>query len=361
MPRLFHAGPLHHLLADGPGDARVLVTRLVAPLIPPEGGLDAPDRSPLAVAQDIAARRARMSHPAIPQISSIRPGPAGSAEWVEPMPQGVTVADLIGATGPLPPAIAAPLLHAVAGALQAMRSAGLRMLTLLPERVVIGLDGSVTLVGVGLVEALRNIAPELRFPGARWEHLMPVPALTPPELLRNDALDHGADVFALAALAFLCLTGELPYSGTALTVWRASQRGQPQDANALCPSLGTAVSEALRQGLRPHAFERQESPAALVEALIGTAQEPPPLSQALDLVRGQLQAGWWDARHPTIAFSDQPDKDDPAQRLRTAEAVLEQLHYAVRERRGQHRSRRTEIMILIALAVLLLLPLLLFR
>lgn len=314
--------------------------------MPPLPGLGV--QSALEVASDFAARRP--SHPALPPILTVRAGPGGSAEWVEPMPHGVSLAALLE-DGPLPPSSALPLLGRIADALAAMHGAGLSQLCILPERVVIGAGGQVTLVGAGLVDALRTLSPGIRFPGAQWEHLHPVPALTSPELLQGESGER-VDVFALAALAFLCLTGGLPFVGGALAVWRAGQRGEAREASDVCPAVSRALSTALRQGLGAHPSQRPESPHALLDLLRIAAGSPRDAAVHL----GRHHPTWWDARLPTVSVDP---GDDPSGSLRTAQAVLEQLHTAVRERKGEpHRWRGLVLLVAALLLLLLLLPLL---
>ncbi|GMV40249.1 MAG: hypothetical protein AMXMBFR64_19650 [Myxococcales bacterium] len=266
------------------------------------------------------------------------------------MPHGVSLAALLE-DGPLPPSSALPLLGRIADALAAMHGAGLSQLCILPERVVIGAGGQVTLVGAGLVDALRTLSPGIRFPGAQWEHLHPVPALTSPELLQGESGER-VDVFALAALAFLCLTGGLPFVGGALAVWRASQRGEAREASDVCPAVSRALSTALRQGLGAHPSQRPESPHALLDLLRIAAGSPRDAAVHL----GRHHPTWWDARLPTVSVDP---GDDPSGSLRTAQAVLEQLHTAVRERKGEpHRWRGLVLLVAALLLLLLLLPLL---
>jgi serine/threonine-protein kinase len=93
------------------------------------------------------------------------------------------------------------------------------------------------------------------------------PAYMAPEQARGEDVSPVADVYALAAIAYRCLTGRPPFSGKDLptTLYNVCYSMPPQPS--LVADLPPAVDGVLAVGLAKHAAERFESASELADAL----------------------------------------------------------------------------------------------
>ena len=373
-PRALTSTPFYRRIAAEEDGQVVLITRLLAPIPDPTRPPDKPTGpSALGVAEELVRRRSLVDDPLVPPILGVRATAGDGAEWLEPMPRGTTLAELLASAGPLRLDVASSLLHHLARALTALHDQGILMLDLSPDRVLLSPSDEAAILGVGLVGACRTLIPQLRFPDARWEVVFPTPALTAPELVRNDVVDAAADVFSLAGIAYLALTGELPFAGPgALATYRQSQRGEVRDPLQLRPDLGTGVATALRKGLAPHGYQRFERPVELVAAIFGPSSDSArPLFSAIDPYRRWLADTPYDRRFEHTSSAGERARTSPLlapladedreRRLRAAATVLEQMQSAAHRRKRKQQSLAGMLVLIATSAALLLLLLLLFR
>ena len=76
------------------------------------------------------------------------------------------------------------------------------------------------------------------------------PYFMSPEQVRGGRdVDARSDLFSLAAVASLCLTGTTPFGGAMPAVFLAILDGRPRPASSLRPELGEAVDAFFRRGL----------------------------------------------------------------------------------------------------------------
>jgi serine/threonine-protein kinase len=149
-----------------------------------------------------------LQHAGIPQVyeSGLLPD---KRPWfaVEPV-AGETLAQRI-ARGPLPVVDVAMLVRDLAEVLEHAHRRGVIHRALRPDRVVLTAERRHFAVSIvdwsdaRTHDAASNI-PHVPTPGSR--------AFVAPELVRGDALDDRADVYALGVIAYLALTGHLPRS-----------------------------------------------------------------------------------------------------------------------------------------------------
>src|SRR4051812_21289283 len=166
--------------------------------------------------------------------------------------------------GPLDPSVAVGVLAAVADALDTAHRAGLVHRDVKPANIL--LDGDrAQLADFGLARRATSVAASVQVgivPGTI--------GYVAPEQIEGDAFDGRADQYALACVAFECLTGRQPFArGSDVATIYAHLSDPPPRASALQP-LPASVDDALTRGLAKRAADRFESCAALVTAL-GTA------------------------------------------------------------------------------------------
>lgn len=209
--------------------------------------------------------------------------------------------------GPLPLGEVARLFFALCGALEAAARVGVVHGDLKPENVLLlpppGRMGEPVpqIIDFGLCH-LRD-----REGGIGSHPLLGTVGYLAPEQIQGDgaALDGRADVFALGALLFECLTGHAAFDGAtpAVTVAKICLGERPRPS-ALVPGLPPALDELFERACHRQAEERLPSPRALwtalhaaiggeeeVRAALREAASPSPPSGRLALLSAGEEAG----------------------------------------------------------------------
>jgi hypothetical protein len=173
------------------------------------------------------------------------------------------------AAGPLTPREVVRLLGQAASALDAAHARGLVHRDVKPANILIARTQGdergdhVYLADFGLTRR-RDEATALTRAGT----LMGTLDYMAPEQMEGRAIDGAADQYALAAIAFRALTGQVPFArGTEVAVITAHLKDPPPSAVALNPTLPEAVDRVLARGMAKSATDRYPSCAALMAAL----------------------------------------------------------------------------------------------
>ncbi|HET7029393.1 MAG TPA: serine/threonine-protein kinase [Candidatus Limnocylindrales bacterium] len=195
-----------------------------------------------------ARAMAAVAHPGLVAVFDVDAGDqaAGREPFVvmELCPGG-SLADRMGPGRPLPPDELIPILVAVADALAALHHGGLVHRDVKPSNILFATD-RVKLADFGLVrsEALSD-ASQLTDPGTAIGTL----AYLAPERLRGDPGGPPADVYALATIAHLGLTGSLPRAADSVHGLVAAAPFRPPAVSTVAPALGTAFDAIVLDGL----------------------------------------------------------------------------------------------------------------
>src|SRR5262245_20773643 len=176
----------------------------------------------------------RVSHPALLEVLATGALPDGRPYLVLPLLRGEDLAARIQ-RGPLPLLRALEVIAAVGGALTALHAAGVVHRDLKPENVFLG-DSGVFLLDLGL-------ARELAASTASWRIRGTYDAMAP-ERLYGEPAGVASEVYELAALAWVALTGALPWSAGAAPSARRSI-APLAIAGAAAPALDTVLRSAL--------------------------------------------------------------------------------------------------------------------
>ncbi len=202
---------------------------------------------------------AKLEHPHIVPIHAY--GIEGGRPWMAMrLVRGGSLADRVRRS-PLAPREAAALLRDVAGALDYAHRQGIVHRDVKPANVLLDEAGRAYLADFGIAKMLEGSSV-----ATATGLIQGTPAYMAPEQAMGGKVDHSADVYALGVVAFECLTGRVPYTGTTpvAVLMKHVQEPVPEPAAAeVAPPL-TAV---LRRCLAKAPSERWPSAGAFTEAL----------------------------------------------------------------------------------------------
>jgi eukaryotic-like serine/threonine-protein kinase len=222
-----------------------------------------------------AAYGARVEHPGVVRTFEYGETPDGlhflALEWAE----GELLARFIRRTGPVSPAMAANITRQIADALSAAHAAGIIHRDLKPENVI--------------YDPRTKRAHLLDFGHARDAELRPEERLTrtgffvgtlqyvAPEALSGTLVGEAADIYSLATIAFLLLTGLLPYSAKSpRELFHQLLTKPPMTLSQARRELAfsAALEEVVARGLRREPTQRQASVAVFADAFADAAAQP---------------------------------------------------------------------------------------
>jgi serine/threonine-protein kinase len=139
-----------------------------------------------------------------------------------------------------------------------------------PDNVVIGNDDRVVVMDFGIARTLDESAD-----GARL--IIGTPAYMAPEQAQGRDLDGRADQFAIGAILYEMLTGELPFPGDSLLSLAQRLQGPPPDPLLLRPEMGRELSHIVRKSMACDRDERFATVSALADALASAEQARGPV------------------------------------------------------------------------------------
>jgi serine/threonine protein kinase len=192
---------------------------------------------------------------------------------------GCDLGDLLARLGALTPERAVRVITQVAGALDAAHARGLVHRDVKPANVLLTVDepehAYLTDFGVAMQ---RGSQARITRTG-QWVGTLDYLS---PEQIRGETVDASADVYALTALLYHCLTGETPFprESDAAIMWAHVSAPVPTTAQAL-PHLPRALDEVIARGMAKNPADRYRSAGELASACaraleIVAAQIPPP-------------------------------------------------------------------------------------
>jgi WD40 repeat protein/tRNA A-37 threonylcarbamoyl transferase component Bud32 len=237
---------------------------------------------------------ARLQHPGIVQIHEVgeQDGlPFFSLEFCE----GGTLARKLGGK-PLQPAEAAALVEQVARAVHAAHRKGIVHRDLKPANVLLMEDGTPKVTDFGLAKRLDVEGGQTRS-GA----VMGTPSYMAPEQAEGKGKEVGraADVYALGAILYECLTGRPPFQGpTSLETVMQVLAAEPVPPSRLQPKLPRDLEVITLECLRKEPGKRYASAEDLAEDLRRFREGEPIRARPA----GRLERAWkWAKRRPAVA------------------------------------------------------------
>ena len=179
---------------------------------------------------------------------------------------GGSLSDMIEREGKLAPPEALDILTQVAGALDALHQQGLFHRDIKPANILIDANRDAHLTDFGLAKDSQGSL--LTRPGQTVGSL----DYMAPEQIHGAEVTPQTDVYALACVAFECLTGAPPYADRqGMRVLWAHLQDEPPSPLEKEPNLPPALGEAVLTGLAKDAADRPASASAYVDGLRAAA------------------------------------------------------------------------------------------
>jgi serine/threonine-protein kinase len=211
----------------------------------------------------------QLRHPNTVQIYDFGRTREGQPYYVMEYLNGLTLTELVNASGPVPPGRTIHVLRQVAAALREAHNLGLIHRDVKPDNIMLcrrGEDDFVKLLDFGLVkdienEQTRDVTKQLRVLGT--------PRYMAPERIRDPAdVDARSDLYALGAVGYFLLTGRHLFDGDDSTDigQQVLHCPAPRVSEAM-PTVPEALDALLAACLEKDRTRRPASAQAFIEAL----------------------------------------------------------------------------------------------
>jgi eukaryotic-like serine/threonine-protein kinase len=159
-----------------------------------------------------ARHTAAVSHPAIARMYDYgEPRPGQPPFLVMELVEGVPLTDLL-ARGPLDPARVMDIVAQAAAGLHAAHAVGLVHRDIKPGNLLVSPDGTVKITDFGIAHAAGSA------PLTRTGVLIGTPAYLAPERVTGASAGPASDLYSLGIVAYECLAGAQPFTGTPMEV-----------------------------------------------------------------------------------------------------------------------------------------------
>lgn len=204
---------------------------------------------------------ARLEHPNIVPIHEV--GQTDGAFYLAMrLVPGRSLADMVTSEGPLDPERVRALLSQVASALDYAHRQGVVHRDIKPSNILVEDNDHVSLADFGIARA--TDASRV----TRLGVLVGTPRFMAPEQVQGLDVDYRADLYSLGVVAYLMLTGRVPFEAdSVVTLLHKQVYEPPPPARLIRPDLPENVETALSHMLAKQPGERYPSAAAFVAAL----------------------------------------------------------------------------------------------
>ena len=236
---------------------------------------------------------ARLQHPhLVPLLSAREPVPgepsdatASALRWYAmPFVEGETLREHLTRRGALPLHEALRLLRELASALAYAHAKGVVHRDIKPENILLS-DGVAMISDFGVAKALEEASADAVSSGRRLTTvgmILGTPAYMAPEQVSNArVVDHKADLYALACVAYEMLTGAPPFVRSSLRATMSAQvSATPTPLTQLRQEVPSPLADMLMRCLEKDPLQRPLSATAVVKVLDGLTAPPaaPPLA-----------------------------------------------------------------------------------
>jgi eukaryotic-like serine/threonine-protein kinase len=234
-----------------------------------------------------ARHAAALSHPAIAQVYDYGDAVDGHPPFlVLELVDGPPLTRLLAA-GPLDPVVVLDIVAQVAAGLATAHAAGVLHRDIKPGNLLVGAGGQVKITDFGISYAAGSA------PLTRTGTVIGTPGYLAPERLAGAGAGPSGDVYSLGMVAYECLSGRLPFTGTAVEIALAHQHQPlpplPMSVPAAVEALVTSMTDK-DPNMRPSsAAEVADRAATLRDSLTNvaaTGAEPWPARASDDQAAG---------------------------------------------------------------------------
>lgn len=219
---------------------------------------------------------ARLQHPhLVPLLSAgdvLDPVSGKSLRWFTmPYVDGLSLRDQLNVRGTMPLPAALRLIRELATALAYAHARGVVHRDIKPENILLS-DGVSMITDFGVAKALDDASDEALNTGRRVTTVsmtLGTPAYMAPEQVNNARIvDHKADLYAFACVAYEMLTGAPPFVRPSLRATMAAQlHDVPASVAKARPDVPPAVSDVLMRCLEKDPLQRPHSATTVVKVL----------------------------------------------------------------------------------------------
>lgn len=181
---------------------------------------------------------------------------------------GSTLADLIKQQGALPETTVRQILIETCDALNTLHAAGLIHRDLKPANLMIGKDGRVSVVDLGIVQRVTE-KHETAGQGAG------TPKYMAPEMFSATDVTLRADIYSLGIVGFHSLAGYPPFDGpTPMAILYKQAHQAPPELNKLGLKVSPAMSNVIHKAMAKNPQERFATAKDFANALAGRDKRP---------------------------------------------------------------------------------------
>jgi len=247
---------------------------------------------------------ARLQHPhLVPLLSAggldgqTEEADSASLRWYAmPFVDGQTLREQLQKRGPLPLAEAVRLLREIASALAYAHAKGIVHRDIKPENILLS-DGVAMISDFGVAKALDEASTDAVSSGRRLTTVsvtLGTPAYMAPEQVNNSrVVDHKADLYAFACVAYELLTGAPPLERPSLRATLAAQVAeQPVALRELRADVPAALADVLMRYLEKDPLRRPHSASVAVKLLDGLSAGPTASDAPADAPSEKRSATW---------------------------------------------------------------------
>lgn len=212
----------------------------------------------------------QLTHPNTIAIFDYGRGPDGTFYYAMEYLDGIDLERLVGKYGPLPAARVVHLLRQVCGALNEAHGRGLIHRDIKPANIIVCMRGDVAdvvkVVDFGLVKDV-SAAGDARV--TAQQAVAGTPAYLSPEAITTpDEIGPACDLYAVGAVAYFLLTGQLVFEGNAVEVYGHHVVTPPQPPRSRSDNpISAELEEVVLHCLAKRPTERPDSAQKLAENL----------------------------------------------------------------------------------------------
>ena len=164
------------------------------------------------------------------------------------------------AAGPLEPARAVLIIEQTAKALQAVHNAGLVHRDVKPSNILVTADDFAYLIDFGIARVTGEAGPTTAGGVVGTVHYMA------PERFTKAPVDARSDVYSLACVLYVCLTGSCPFPGDSVEQQLAAHLGAPPPQPSSVGPVPVAFDDVIAKGMAKDPGDRYATAVQLARA-----------------------------------------------------------------------------------------------